>query len=213
VDPFLSPKVRNYGPAGFDRRHVFTSSFYYVLPKPGQATGLRPLKVLADNWQLSGVARMLTGAPLTPGYTLITGITTPTGSSSESARMQVLDPHAPLAMRFGPPPEPGGQTSLTNAPWSVASTTPQFDNLGKSTYTGPGTNDWDFSLYRQIRVRERLNLYLRLETYNMFNHTQFSGVNSTAHFDTKGQQVNTAFLLTNGARPPGYVQVAVRLVF
>jgi hypothetical protein len=213
VDPFLPVKSRNYGPAGYDRRHVFTTSFYYLLPKPGMATGFRPLKVLADNWELSGVARMLTGAPITPGYSLITGITTPTGSNSESARMQVLDPNAPIGQRFGPPPEPAGQASLTNAPWSVASTDPQFGNLGKNTYTGPGTNDWDLSIYRRIRISERTAAYLRFETYNTFNHAQFSGVNSTAQFNTKAQQVNTAFLLPNGARPPRYVQIALRLTF
>jgi len=213
VDPFLSPKARNYGPAGFDRRHVFTSSFYYIMPKPGRALGFRPLGVVTDNWELSGVTRMLTGAPLTPGYSLITGITTPTGSASESARMQVIDPNAPIRQRFGPPPEPAGQASPTNAPWSVASTDPQFGNLGKNTYTGPGTNDWDVSIYRRMRFTERVAGQLRLETYNTFNQTQFSGVNSTAQFNTKAQQVNTAFLLPNGARPPRYVQIAFRLMF
>ena len=43
VDPFLDPRSRNYGPAGYDRRHVFTSNFYYSLPKPGRALGYRPL--------------------------------------------------------------------------------------------------------------------------------------------------------------------------
>ena len=54
---------------------------------------------------------------------------------------------------------------------------------------------------------------LRLETYNTFNHTQFSGINSTAQFNTAGSQVNTAFLLPNAARPARYVQVAARLWF
>jgi hypothetical protein len=54
---------------------------------------------------------------------------------------------------------------------------------------------------------------LRIETYNTFNHTQFNGINSTAQFNTKGQQVNTAFLLPNGARPPRYVQIAMRVTF
>ena len=54
---------------------------------------------------------------------------------------------------------------------------------------------------------------LRLETYNTFNHTQFNAINSTAQFNTQGQQVNTAFLLPTGARPPRYVQVAMRVTF
>ena len=42
VDPFLNPRSRNYGPAGYDRRQVFTSSFYYNLPKPGRRRGSGP---------------------------------------------------------------------------------------------------------------------------------------------------------------------------
>jgi hypothetical protein len=213
VDPFLNPRSRNYGPAGYDRRQVFTSSFFYNLPKLGQKVGFRPLGWITDNWQLSGVARMLTGAPLTPGYSLVTGLNSPTGTTSDSARLQVIDPTAPLATRFGPPPEPAGQASLTNAPWSVASPDPQFGNLGKNTMTGPGTNNWDLSLYRTIPIRERASAMLRLETYNTFNHTQFSGINSTAQFNTAGTQVNTAFLVPNAARPARYVQVAARLWF
>jgi hypothetical protein len=155
----------------------------------------------------------MSGAPITPGYSLVTGIATPTGSASEAARVQVLDPNAPLAQRFGPPPEPAGQASLANAPWTVASTDPQFGNLGKGTVTGPGTNNWNLSLYRRVRFNERLTGQIRLETYNTFNHTQFSGVNSSLQFNTQGQNVNTAFMLPNGARPPRYVQIAFRLMF
>ena len=95
----------------------------------------------------------------------------------------------------------------------MASTDPQLGNLGKNTLTGPGTNNWDLSLYRRLRLTERLTGQLRLETYNTFNHTQFSSINSTAQFNTLGQQVNAGFLLPDSARPPRYVQLAFRLMF
>jgi hypothetical protein len=215
VDPFLPQRSRNYGPAGFNRAHVFTATFYYLIPKPGKATGFKPLGWVADNWEFSGVARFLTGAPITPGYSLINGITTPTGTPTEGARMEVMNPTAPLGTRFGPPPEPAGQASVANAgPWLSTSTAPQFGNLGYNTMTGPGTENWDLSIYRMVPFKEgRIRATLRLETYNTFNHTQFSGINSTAQFNTQAQQVNTAFLLPTAARPARYVQVAMRLTF
>jgi hypothetical protein len=213
VDPFLSPHARDYGPAAFNRSHVFNSYFYYSLPKPDKTLRIRPLGWVTDNWELSGVVRMLTGAPLTPGYNLISGIATPTGSASEVARMQVADPNSPLAQRFGPPPEPAGQASLATAPWSVAGTAPQLGNLGKNTITGPRTNNWAISLYRRLKFTERITGQFRLETYNTFNHTQFSAINSTAQFDTKAQQVNSGFLLPIASRPPRRVQLAFRLMF
>jgi hypothetical protein len=83
--------------------------------------------------------------------------------------------------------------------------------------TGPGTNNWDISAYRKFPFgkddRSQRFIMLRFETYNTFNHTQFSGINSTAQFNTAGAQVNTAFLLPNGARPARYVQLAMRVNF
>ncbi len=214
VDPFLDPRSRNYGPASFNKSSVFTGTFYYLLPKPGKMTGYRALGWVTDNWELSGVTRMMTGTPITPGYSLITGITTPTGTPAEGARMEVINPTGPLSVRFAPPPEPAGQATVANAgPWLSTSTAPEFGNLGQGTLTGPGTNNWDLSLYRTIPFKERARIMLRLETYNTFNHTQFNAINSTAQFNVSGAQVNTAFLTPTGARPPRYVQVAMRVTF
>jgi hypothetical protein len=223
VDPLLPIRSRNYGPAGFNKTQVFTGTFYYLLPKPGKLTGFRPLGWVADNWELSGVTRMMTGTPLTPGYSLITGVTTPTGTPSDSARMEVINPTAPLSncrvptlpCRFGPPPEPAGQASASaDSGFVSTSTAPEFGNLGQNTITGPGTNNWDLSLYRVVPMKEgRVKMMLRVETYNTFNHTQFNAINSTAQFNSLGQQVNTAFLLPTAARPPRYLQLAIRITF
>jgi hypothetical protein len=128
--------------------------------------------------------------------------------------MMVIDPNAPLfSGRFGPPPEPAGQASVTNAPWSVSDPNPQFGNLGKGTLTGPGTNNWDLSLYRTISISERIKTMLRLETYNTFNHTQFGGINSSAQFNTSGRQVNPQFLQPTSARPARIINIAARVSF
>jgi hypothetical protein len=211
ADPILAERARNYGPAGFDRRHVFTANFYWNLPKPGQVIGFRPLGWIADNWALSGVVRMMTGGPTTPGYSLVNGIASPTGSGDESSRPQVVDPNAPLPQRFAPPPEPANQAKV---PWAIASNAPQFGNLGRNTLYLPGTNNWDLSMYRNITFREgRVRAQLRLETYNTFNHTQFSGLNTNLQFDSTGKMVNTAFDTPNAARPPRRVQLALRVMF
>ncbi len=211
VDPILDIHSRDYGPAAFDRRHVFTSNFYWTLPKPGKATGVRPLGWVADNWVLSGVVRMLTGGPVTPAYSLVNGINTPTGTPSDGARPQVINPTAPLTQRFGPAPEPANQA---NVPWAIATNTPQFGNLGRNTLYGPGTNNWDLSIYRNIAIyRERVTGQLRLETYNTFNHTQWETYNTALQFNSAGQMINTAFVTPNADRPPRRVQVAVRVWF
>lgn len=133
----------------------------------------------------------MTGAPFTPGYSLVTGYDT-TGTG-EGARINVVNPDAAPALRFGPPAQKS------------------FGNAGLNILRGPGINNWDISIYRQIKIQERHNLQLRLETYNTFNHTQFSNVNRTARFDAQQQQIDATFLLPTSARSPRRIQLAARL--
>ncbi|MCU1261392.1 MAG: TonB-dependent receptor, partial [Bryobacterales bacterium] len=154
--------------------------------------------LVSDGWEISGVTRMSTGGPFTPTYSLINSLPTPTGSTSETARPQVINPTAPLAQRFSPAPQ--------GPPASIG-------NLGKNTITGPGVNNWDISLYRQLKFTERVTGQLRLETYNTFNHTQFGGVDQTLKFDAAGKQVNPLFDQPNANRPPRRVQLSVRVRF
>ncbi len=213
VDPILNIRARQYGPAGWNRTHVFNANFFWSLPQPGRAMNSKPLGVVADGWQLSGVVRMMTGGYATPGYSLVSGINSPTGTPSSSARAEVWNPDAPWPARLGPPPEPLGQASTTTAPWSTQDTTPQFGNLGRNTLQLPGTNNWDMSLYKNFRFKERVNSQLRLESYNTFNHTQFNGLNTTAQFNTAMQMISTAFDTPNAARPARRLQIAVRIQF
>jgi len=95
-----------------------------------------------------------------------------------------------------------------------------FGNAPKSVFRLPGTNNWDISLFKKIPLKsETRYLQFRWEIYNVFNHTQFSGVNTTARFDddptstTFKQQVNTAFGQVNAARNARVMQGSLRLTF
>jgi hypothetical protein len=109
----------------------------------------------------------------------------------------VLDPAAPALERFHPP-----------AKYS-------FGNAGVGILRLPGINNWDLSLYRNIRFRERGNLQLRWETYNTLNHTQFSAISQQAKFAsaTNWTQVDPLFLQPTGARAARTMQIAVRVNF
>jgi len=210
VDPFMDPRVRNYGPAGFDRRQVFNANFYYMVPKL-TANAPSALRMMTNGWEVAGVVRVNTGAPFTPGASTLNGINSPTGSTSEGYRPQVIRPNDPIATRFGMPPQPAGQGNL---PWSTTSTAPQIGNLGKNTMTGPGTNNFDLSVYRNLKFTERVTGQLRIEGYNAFNHTQFSSVDTTLRFDNTTQNMyNTLFNQPTGARPPRRIQIAMRIRF
>jgi hypothetical protein len=56
-------------------------------------------------------------------------------------------------------------------------------------------------------------LQFRGELYNAFNHTQYSGIDSTARFDTAGNQVNTRLGQVTSTRSPRVVQLAITFRF
>lgn len=198
INPFgISPRHYDYGPLSYDRTHVLSATYTYVFPRPGRALGSRKLSLLADGWQLSGITRMQSGGPFTPGWTLVSGSTDMTGSHTQNAVISVLDPKAPPEKRFRPPDKY------------------TFGDAGVGILRLPGINNWDLSLYRNFKWAERRTLQLRWETYNTFNHTQFSNVSQQAKFQsaTDWTQVDPLFLQPTSARAARTMQLGLRLNF
>ncbi|MCU0244930.1 MAG: Plug and carboxypeptidase regulatory-like domain-containing protein [Bryobacter sp.] len=196
VSSFFNPRERNYGPLTFDRTHVLSFRYNVKLPRPGKSLNSPVLGYFTDNWELSGITRIQSGAPFTPGYNLVSG-TDITGTPNESARPVVIDPAAPPEFRFGAPARA------------------EFGDVGANILRHPGMNNWDISLYRTIAFREGRNLQIRLETYNTFNHTQFLNVSTSARFQQQGatEQIDPLFLQPTSSRSPRRVQLAVRINF
>jgi len=192
VSPFFAPRTRNYGPLGFDRTQVLTLRYNYRLPKPGQYFRQPILGIVADHWEISGISRFMSGAPFTPGMSTVDGMNF-TGTPSESARPNVANPDADPLHRFGRPVRGS------------------FGNTGPNVLRGPGVNNWDISLYRRIPLREGRYIQLRFESYNTFNHTQFSAVSQSLRFDAQGNQVDPLFLQPTAARAARRIQLALRL--
>lgn len=45
-------------------------------------------------------------------------------------------------------------------------------------FAGPGFNNWDLGLHKSTRITETKSVDFRAEFFNIFNHTQFTGVQS-----------------------------------
>jgi hypothetical protein len=79
---------------------------------------------------------------------------------------------------------------------------------------GPGINNFDMAIFKNVPIRERYHFQFRFEAYNVFNHTQFSGMNTTAQFNpATGQQVNAALGTLTAARTPRVGQASLRFSF
>jgi hypothetical protein len=57
----------------------------------------------------------------------------------------------------------------------------QFGNTSRTEpdVRGPGTAQLDFSLFRNISIRERVNFQIRAEAFNALNRVNFDGPNTT----------------------------------
>src|SRR5206468_13098689 len=86
-------------------------------------------------------------------------------------------------------------------------------NAGSMVARGPGINNWNMSLFKNVKVGGHANVQFRAEAYNVFNHTQFQTVNTTPQFDAAGNQVSQAFGQVTGTRDPRIMQFALRLTF
>jgi len=88
-----------------------------------------------------------------------------------------------------------------------------FGTMSKTLLRGPGINNWDIAVFKNIPIKERFKFQFRAELYNALNHTQFSGYDSTARFDASGNQINGQFGQFTAARDPRLIQLSVRVQF
>jgi hypothetical protein len=86
-------------------------------------------------------------------------------------------------------------------------------NAPSSVIRGPGINNWNASLFKNFKVREKLKAQFRAEAYNTFNHSQFSSLDVSPKFDPQGNNTNAQFGQLTAARSPRIMQFALRLSF
>jgi hypothetical protein len=86
-------------------------------------------------------------------------------------------------------------------------------NVGKYIMRGPGVNNWDVALFKNVPIHESIRVQFRWEMYNVFNHTQFTAFDTGARFDPQGNQVNARLGQYTAARNPRICQAALRFYF
>ena len=218
VRPDQYTRQAYYGPSSNDRRQNFALNYVYNLPDFKSMSAL-PRAVLGG-WQISGVTAFQSGTPYGIGYS-ITGVSQQnvTGSSTEGARVGLLG--NPSAGASGPYNLLKGAMVAPPAVGSIGL------ESGVNYLTGPGINNWDMSLQKQFSIKERARIQFRVDAFNVFNHTQFSGVNSTINYASLTNPTPTNLYLkadgtvnningfgtVNGARNPRILQTVIRIQF
>ncbi|HMV49353.1 MAG TPA: hypothetical protein PKD31_16465, partial [Blastocatellia bacterium] len=178
------------------------------------------VRVAFDNWQLSGITAFASGTPAGVGFSTVDGSDITGGG--DGARIVITG--NPLLDRGNRKDAQLANGLISTPVWfntsAFARPTPgNFGNAPKDVFRLPGTANFDLSLFKNIPLgSERRFLQFRWELYNLLNHTQWSGVNTTAQFsapDANGvvTQTNPNFGLVNAAREPRYMQLSLRFTF
>ena len=188
-----------------DVQHVLKGNFVYELPfGPGKRfwnSGGASGKFLGG-WQISGIAQFRTGRPIS----FISG----RGTLNRSARSGNNTPNTTLSLeelqsKVGLFFDPRTGLPLLVDPTLIASdgransaffTHPGAGDVGHLSLTpvdGPGYWNVDTAVIKRIRFKERLGIELRLEAFNVFNHTNFSVPNTLNIDDTDFGKINATF--------------------
>jgi len=192
-----------YGPADFDRRHVFTGSYIYHIPFYRGQRGV-PGHVLGG-WEVSGIVYAQTGLSLTvngvhidPAGIGLADFGSPSLFSARPDQLGDANAHAPHTVQqwfdpllFADPPANGIRPG----------------NARRGSIRGPGAWRWDTSLFKNIKVSERLSVQFRAEATNVLNHTNFDQIGTFFLFDP------IHFGQVMSARDPRIIQLGLKLLF
>jgi len=190
----------------FNQTNVTVVNFLYRLPKASTlAHNNAVVKGIFDNWELSGIGTFTSGFPYTVTATSSTGLNY--SGSTIAARINMVP---------GCDPNSGPKifTDWMNLACFAAPTKGTFGNSGPNNFIGPGINNIDLSLMKNIPLgSEKRSLRIRAEAYNALNHTQFSNINTAARFDANGNQINSQFGQATATRAPRVIQLNATLFF
>lgn len=179
VPVFQGGLVLDRALSDFDRRHVFTVGYVWEIPGPKQGI----LGHVAGGWQLSGISVFQSGAP----YTLINGSDRNGDGVNGLDRPDIGNPNAPHNTRASIVSTATCATGLRNPDTQQCVTAndvyvvqgtgfPNERTIGRNTERSRRVANFDTSLFKVFNLSERFRLEYRLETFNTFNHQQFTGV-------------------------------------
>ena len=184
----------NYGPLTFDRTQSLTFNYIYNFPSVASRLSIlnnRGGKLLVNGWQFSGLTSISSGAPVNVSYS-VTGVSGAllnreiTGSEDIGPRVVLTcNPNLSLGDR-------NINAFINTSCFAPAAKGSVGDDSGFNRLRGPGLDQWDMSLFKQVPLSSHEGRYiqLRLEAFNTFNHVEWNTFNTAAQFNTAGQVIN-----------------------
>jgi hypothetical protein len=206
------------GLSDFQVEQRFVFSYLYDLPLGAGRKWLNNpgiINHIFGSWQTAGIATLQTGSPFTVNMPSSLAGTSITAFGVPYRPDLVGDPNKAEAVAANPGCSAPTQIHTPNSWFNpCAFATPQNPLLGtdgRNTVIGPGLNNLDFSLLKEIPFRhEGRRLELRFEFFNIFN---------IPHFDIPGRTFAESSLGVvqsaneYGNKPPRQIQLGLKYIF
>jgi hypothetical protein len=189
--------------SAFDLKHNLVATYEYTLPVERLT---RHSNRWTQGWVVSGITHASTGFPVTLSSSADNSLQ---GSNPNGVNNRYMD----LPDVIPGPLDVGnyaqnGQSYYFNVSLFQPNALGTPGNASRRYFYGPGSFNTDLALLKSISISETKTLQLRLETFNVFNHTQFFGpqsVNGNISSHLFGQLVKAA--------PPRLMQLGVKFTF
>jgi hypothetical protein len=200
VNPF-NPAL-SYAISSFDVKHNVVISYEYQLP----VERLLRSNAFTRGWSLSGITHFASGFPVTVvnnGDNSLIG-TNPNGINNSS----IDEPdYNGGPIHLGVDPRRNGNRFFNTDSFSMnALGTP--GTAKRRFFYGPGVDNYDMAMAKKVAISDSNSLLFRVEAFNVFNHTQFTGptaVDGNIGSSTWGQVISAA--------PPRILQGAIKFNF
>ena len=205
-DP-LKPRTA-YGSSDFDRTHVLSVSYVYMIPTLKRTTGA--MNVIANGWGVQGVTVAQSGEPFS-----VIDFSGTAGSLYFSADDFITNPIVPLAPGISPkqaieggkdhqtlsnpagvrtpyvnpddffaPVVNPGQDGVPPCGPTVGGGTvcdsleTSYGNNGRNIFRAPFQTRFDFTVFKNFKLTERFALKFQADAFNIFNHPAFDTPNT-----------------------------------
>ncbi len=163
------------GLAAWDDPQVLTFNYLWDIPFFGHTNG--PVKAIFDGWQLGGITNFQEGFP--------SNVTLTTDNEGIGGGLERPN-------RIGNPSGPRTLANWFNTSAFVVPPIATFGNAPNGVVRGPGLNNWDLALSKNIHLKESKVVSLRFQGFNFFNHAQFNGIDTGLGDATFGHVTSAA---------------------
>jgi hypothetical protein len=195
----------------------------YVYEMPFFKNASPVVKGVFGGWTISGITSLFTGQPVDFGCGR-DGYGTGIGGSVRCNALGKLQINKGVVNDpdYGPTPtwyDPAVVGQITYDQLWANGQPGMFGTMGRNPLTGPGRNNWDLALLKNIELPwfkgEHSTVQFRWETFNSFNHPQWKWINAgcsgTVDF---GQPCTTGSVgQVSGAWDPRIMQFGLKFIF